>query len=158
MTEVWRPIPSYPGYEASDLGRIKSCERVIVRATRFGEIRQPIRERILKPGRFSDGREFVVLTGQKNRQVHRLVLEAFVGPCPPGMEACHNDGDHTNNRLSNLRWDTRSSNMLDLTRHGVGRWSNKTHCIHGHELTEGNTIRYGPENRWRRCRTCNRRR
>ena len=35
------------------------------------------------------------------RSVGRLVLEVFVGPCPPGMEACHNDGDPHNNWLDN---------------------------------------------------------
>lgn len=49
---------------------------------------------------------------------HRLVLEAFVGPCPPGMECCHEDGDHQNNCLSNLRWDTRKNNHADKIRHG----------------------------------------
>lgn len=51
--------------------------------------------------------------------VHRLVLEAFVGPCPEGMEACHDpDPDPTNNRLDNLRWDTPKANGQDRIRHG----------------------------------------
>lgn len=50
--------------------------------------------------------------------VHRLVLEAFIGPCPPGMEACHNDGNPRNNALSNLRWDTSENNSADKIRHG----------------------------------------
>ncbi len=40
------------------------------------------------------------------RRIHRLVLEAFVGPCPEGMVACHNDGSRTNNDLANLRFDS----------------------------------------------------
>jgi hypothetical protein len=52
--------------------------------------------------------------------VHRLVLEAFVGPCPPGMEGCHNDGNPANNCLSNLRWDTPVGNWEDRKRHGRG--------------------------------------
>lgn len=51
--------------------------------------------------------------------MHRLVLEAFVGPCPIGMEACHNDGDTSNNQVDNLRWDTRSSNHMDKEKHGT---------------------------------------
>jgi hypothetical protein len=52
--------------------------------------------------------------------VHRLVLEAFVGPCPPGMEACHfPDRDPGNNRLSNLRWDTHLANISDRAIHGT---------------------------------------
>lgn len=38
----------------------------------------------------------------KNYYVHRAVLEAFVGPCPPNHEACHIDGNPGNNRLENL--------------------------------------------------------
>ncbi len=53
------------------------------------------------------------------RAVHRLVLEAFVGPCPPGMEGCHNNGDPWDNQLSNLRWDTHKNNMADAMSHGT---------------------------------------
>lgn len=59
--------------------------------------------------------------------VHRLVLFAFVGPQPEGMECCHYDGNTTNNRLSNLRWDTPVSNQEDKRRHGrmaLGEQSN----------------------------------
>lgn len=52
--------------------------------------------------------------------VHVLVLESFVGPCPPGMEGCHEDGDPANNRPSNLRWDTPQGNWRDRKRHGRG--------------------------------------
>lgn len=59
-----------------------------------------------------DGREV-------RTEVHRIVLEAFVGRCPNGMEACHNNGIPTDNRLENLRWDTHSSNMQDTILHGT---------------------------------------
>jgi hypothetical protein len=61
---------------------------------------------------------------KNNRQVferiHTLVLEAFAGEKPDGMEACH-DPDHNprNNSLSNLRWGTHSENMDDARRHGT---------------------------------------
>lgn len=57
--------------------------------------------------------------------VHRLVLEAFVGPCPFGMEGCHNDGDPTNNNLVNLRWDTHKNNEKDKIKHGTSGKSYK---------------------------------
>ncbi len=50
-------------------------------------------------------------------KIHHLVLEAFVGPRPDGMEACHNNGDRFDNRPSNLRWGTRSSNRIDSYNH-----------------------------------------
>ncbi len=53
------------------------------------------------------------------RRIHRLVLEAFIGPCPPDMVACHGDGDRANNELSNLRWDTPRANSDDSLRHGT---------------------------------------
>jgi HNH endonuclease len=51
--------------------------------------------------------------------VHRLVAGAFLGPCPDGMETCHNDGDNWNNVLSNLRYDTHKNNMADCVSHGT---------------------------------------
>jgi hypothetical protein len=52
--------------------------------------------------------------------VHRLVLEAFVGPCPEGKEARHfPDRDPRNNRLDNLSWATRTTNQRDRDFHGT---------------------------------------
>lgn len=51
--------------------------------------------------------------------IHRIVLEAFIGPCPVGMECCHNDGDRKNNTLANLRWDTHKANKEDSIKHGT---------------------------------------
>jgi hypothetical protein len=68
-----------------------------------------------------DGRLQVGLyttAGYKMLHVHTLVLLAFVGPRPDGMECCHNDGNPANNSLSNLRWDTPESNTADSVRHG----------------------------------------
>lgn len=53
------------------------------------------------------------------RYIHRLVLEAFIGPCPDNMEACHGNGIKVDNRLENLRWDTHSGNQLDAVKHGT---------------------------------------
>ena len=52
------------------------------------------------------------------RTVHKLVLLAFVGECPPGMEVRHLDGNPTNNCLSNLVYGTRSQNSYDTINHG----------------------------------------
>ncbi len=58
--------------------------------------------------------------------VHRLVLEAFVGPCPTGLEGYHNNGNKLDNRVENLRWDTRASNRIDSYDHG-GHKSGEAH-------------------------------
>lgn len=58
---------------------------------------------------------------KKTFKIHRLVLEAFIGPCPKGMEGCHNDGNYSNNKLDNLHWDTHWNNALDSIVHGTAR-------------------------------------
>jgi hypothetical protein len=55
----------------------------------------------------------------RTRPVYRFVLETFIGPCPEGKEACHNNGKRTDNNITNLRWDTRQANMDDMRRHGT---------------------------------------
>lgn len=52
--------------------------------------------------------------------IHTLVLLAFVGPQPDGMEACHYpDRDRCNNNVGNLRWDTHVNNIADKIEHGT---------------------------------------
>lgn len=53
----------------------------------------------------------------KRFKTHTLVLEAFVGPKPPRMFACHIDGNRQNNHASNLRWDTAGANARDRVKH-----------------------------------------
>jgi hypothetical protein len=50
--------------------------------------------------------------------IHRMVLQAFVGECPDGMECCHNNSNPSDNRLENLRWDTHINNNGDRKRAG----------------------------------------
>ena len=58
--------------------------------------------------------------------LHRLILEAFIGPCPEGMECCHfPDRDPSNNNLNNLRWDTRKNNHQDRIIHGTNNAGEK---------------------------------
>lgn len=63
------------------------------------------------------------------KYVHRLVLESFVGPCPPGQEACHNDGNTANNCVNNLRWDTHLANIADTDRHGRRRHGEQCNSV-----------------------------
>jgi len=57
--------------------------------------------------------------------VHRLMLELFVGPCPPEMVGCHNDGNSLNNVISNLRWDYPWNNEADKKIHGTLKFGTK---------------------------------
>jgi len=117
--EEFRPVVGFEGrYEVSNLGRVRSLPHI-----QLGRNGKPIKRlgRILRPGRHNKHGHVSVVLGRGNtRQVHRLVLEAFVGPCPPGEETCHDpDPDPTNNRLDNLRWGTRSDNINDAVGHGT---------------------------------------
>lgn len=50
---------------------------------------------------------------KKYQYVHRLVLEAFVGACPEGLQTRHLDNDPRNNRLDNLCWGSSKENGED---------------------------------------------
>lgn len=116
--EIWRPIPNFPGYDASNLGRIRSYWKNT--GSTGGRIIAIEPQRILNPAP-SHGYYNVGLCcdkGRSTKSVHRLVAAAFLGPCPEGFEVCHNDGTRSNNELSNLRYDTRSENQRDKVRHG----------------------------------------
>lgn len=153
MTEQWRPVPNYEGrYEVSDLGRVRTMERVI---PYIDGRRRRVQRRIRKTHLDTRGYLAVGLTDsagrRRTRAVHVLVAAAWLGPRPDGMEVCHNDGDKTNPRLDNLRYDTRVENARDVVRHGQHFWASKTHCKHGHPFTAENT--YNHDGR-RHCRTC----
>jgi hypothetical protein len=117
----FRNVPGFPGYCVGSDGAVWSFLRRGPRGgpgiggCRFLDAGRPMRRHY---GRYVE--VSLRLPGdQKFRlAVHRLVLEAFVGPCPDGMEACHIDGDSWNNSLSNLRWDTPLANARDRKRHG----------------------------------------
>lgn len=51
--------------------------------------------------------------------VHQLIMLAFRGPCPEGLEVAHDNGNPLDNRLSNLRYDTHAGNHADRRRHGT---------------------------------------
>lgn len=149
MGETWLPVVGYEGsYEVSSLGAVRSIDRIDNRGSRaLG--------RRLRPDATASGHLRVTLSRDgKTRRffVHRLVLWAFVGCTPPGMEACHNDGDPTNNAVSNLRWDTKSANAQDRRRHGRDHHARQTHCPQGHEYSPSNV--YLNARGWRHCRTC----
>ncbi len=121
----YRLIPGFPGYRVGDDGSVWS--RIGRISLGFGKGSRTVLTEAWKPlkPKHGDGQLIVQLYGQsktnyrKIRLVHHLVLEAFVGPCPEGMECCHEDGDPTNNRLANLRWDTKKANEADKRRHGT---------------------------------------
>lgn len=137
--EIWNPIPSAPNYEASDAGRIRSLGWVVARGRKNkGFFNKPGRV-IATKLRLRKGKPIcctVMISVEQKiycRRVHRLVLEAFRGPCPDGFEGCHNDGNPQNNSLSNLRWDTKSANHADAVKHGTFRDDFRKHGEQHHK-------------------------
>jgi hypothetical protein len=104
--EVWKPVPSLPGFHASSMGRIK-----------VDPYQQPlpkggfrVREVAATYGMETKGRMLVVIR-RKSYRVHVLVAEAWHGPRPAGMVVMHMDEDFRNNKPSNLQYGTQKENL-----------------------------------------------
>lgn len=153
--ERWLPIPGYEGfYEVSDLGRVRSVDRTFVTAR--GQ-RRTYKGKLLKPYLANNGYLTVGLKRQcsvKRRTIHSLVVEAFIGPRPDGMEVLHRDGNKTNPVLTNLHYGTKSENAYDTVRHGAHVRANRTHCPRGHELVKPNLVVSHMKRGQRECRAC----
>lgn len=110
----YREIPGYPGHRAGDDGTIWS-NRVLGRPHEVAKYWR------LLPVYVSKGGYLRVKIGGRLASVHRLILSAFVGPCPEGLLALHGDGNCKNNRPSNLRWGTQKENVADSIKHGTNQ-------------------------------------
>jgi hypothetical protein len=95
----WRDVQGAPGYRVNRSGQVIGLKGTI-----------------LRPGKTSNGYFTVVLcypgTGKKKRMtlIHRIVAEAFLGPCPHKWEVDHKNGIKTDNRVENLEYVTSSEN------------------------------------------------
>jgi hypothetical protein len=157
MEEVWRGVQGWERlYEVSDQGRVRSLDRVVSKPNWGTFIRKG---KILKPG-VNKGYQTVTLQDRSHsrierRLIHQVVLTAFVGPCPTGMETRHLDGNRSNNRATNLAWGTRVQNAADRDHHGNMRRSlNRGECAHGHKWTK-DTLKLDPRGRVY-CKECRR--
>ena len=91
-----KPIPDFPSLLATLDGRIWEIKRNYLDGGKF-----------LKQYANTNGSMYVKFThnGHRHtRQVHRLILEAFMGSCPPGMVGKHRSGNLSDNRLENICW------------------------------------------------------
>lgn len=154
MEEIWRDIPGYEGaYQVSSLGRARSLPG----GSRLAKVLKPVRA-----GRY--WKVMPCVAGKVSHvYLHHAVAAAFIGPRPTDLDVCHNNGDRSDNRAENLRYDTASSNMRDAIDHGTHNESRRTSCDNGHEFTPENTLTQrngdypnGDPRYRRRCRACNR--
>jgi len=116
--EEWRDVPGFEGwYMVSNLGRMATRHRnhrpfipgelrlfgggVAQECNKYGYVKDYWRVDMWEsPG---------VHAG--SQPVHRLILEAFIGPRPPGCDGSHLNDKKWDNRIENLCWESRSANM-----------------------------------------------
>ena len=112
--ETWVPIPGFPHYAASSLGRVKRVAATArYRATDKCLNSKPSARGYVTCSLYRDGKAHP-------RALHAIICEAFHGPRPsPKHHAAHWDGDLSNNRQENLRWATPAENSADKNRHGT---------------------------------------
>jgi len=117
MSEViYKPVLGFPGYCVGDDGSVWSClvtgpDRKKVEGTTWRKLKPAISQGYLRVFLYRGGTKYPML-------VQRLVLEAFVGPCPPGKECAHDKNDRSDCRLVNIAWKTRQENADDRVRDG----------------------------------------
>lgn len=95
MTEEWKPVSDYPGYEVSTNGKVRNVAGG--QGARAGHV--------LKPG--VNKRGYSVVTLRKDglttsKYVHDLVADAFIGARKKGFTVNHKDRNRQNNSLKNL--------------------------------------------------------
>jgi hypothetical protein len=119
MDEIWKDVVNYEDtYMVSSYGAMKSKERIIKRKNNANYLQK---ESIISGTEYHG---YIKTTLRKNgikkdKFIHCLIAESFLGIKPNGMEVCHNDGNRKNNRLDNLRYGTRSDNVRDAIKHGT---------------------------------------
>lgn len=157
MDETWKPVVGASGaYEVSDRGNVRGVGRVIENVN--GVLRK-WKGRELSPTSDHDGYQWVHMAingGRVRRSVHSLVMESFVGPRPKGADIAHADGNPLNNSIENLRYCTRSENMMDLVRSGGHEKMQRERCPWGHLLVEPNIPKSKLAKGHRSCLACER--
>lgn len=131
----YRELPEFPGYRFGSDGSVwsrwtsasnGSHGRISVLGHEW-RMRQPV---VNPASGYVQAQLRITKDGQskyKTVRVHIQVLRAFKGNAPKGMQACHNNGKRSDNRIDNLRWDTAKENALDRTRHGTARIGARHH-------------------------------
>ena len=100
--EFWKAIPGFENYEISTHGRLRKYLKC---TNRNGYTETSL----------SNGKGKV----KKTIDIHKLVMETFIGPPPRGHNINHKDGNKINPRLDNLEYVTFSENSKHAVRTGL---------------------------------------
>lgn len=116
--EVWKTIPAFPNYEASNLGRIKSIQRTCEFLNRWGTITtRSVPEKVLGMNG-NHGDYLMVQVEGANRQVHRLIANAWLGLDYDNKEldVHHENRNRHDNKPDNLIIKPKSEHVKDRLR------------------------------------------
>lgn len=127
--EVWKDIPNYPSYKASNLGRLLSYKR-------------DIKGKLLKCANFNGYRRVLLKQNNKfvSRLVHQIIAITFIENPYNYKEINHINLNKSDNRVENLEWCDRKQNMSHFFKYG-NRKVLKGEMVHFSKLTEKN-IKY----------------
>lgn len=124
----YRPIAGFPGYRVGDDGSVWSSWTRTVGGRHIGGLWRRLKPRVARGTRPTGTPRIpychVILFREERRYfkaIHTIVLEAFVGARPAGMESRHLDGNALNNSRRNLEWATKSVNAQDKHAHGTSQ-------------------------------------
>jgi len=131
--EIWKPVVGFePFYDISNQGRVRSKHT----------IGRPAKDGILAQSANRKGYLRVHLSGGNKRfsiVVHRIVLEAFVGPQPSVIhETNHKNGIKNDNRAENLEWLTPIENNAHAV--ALGLWHPHIGEAHGRAKLKASDI------------------
>lgn len=120
LTDEFKAIPGFDGYYARRDGSLWSAwQKGPIPGMKAGSISRTGKKlRKLRGKRHASGHMEAKLRSRKFVKWHHMVLLAFVGPRPAGMECRHLNGIPDDNRIENLAWGTRKENIADTIRHG----------------------------------------
>ena len=124
--EKWYDIVGYPGlpdhlFQLSSLGRIRYWTFTSEHQRQGTLVRRVHVARVMAQC-ICNGYRLVQANFSGKRKalpVHRILAHVHFGPCPAGLEVCHNNGVKTDCRIENLRYDTHSANTMDSVRAGT---------------------------------------
>ncbi len=152
VREEWLPVVGWERhYQVSDLGRVMSITRTLLMAN--GQYRTYSEKLLALTPHPRDLHLYCMLHNpRRNCRVHQLVMRAFVGECPEGMEVRHLNGNHADNRRVNLQYGTRLENNLDTVKHGRHITASALRCKRNHMFIGAN-IKHLAGNR-RGCLAC----
>lgn len=123
MKEVWKDIPNYEDYQASNLGHIRSKDRVII-STRGGRRFYEsvvLKFSITEFGYYQCTVSDTVNKTRKTGRIHRLVAMAFIANPDNKPQINHIDGNKLNNNIKNLEWSTAKENNKHAIDTGLRR-------------------------------------